>query len=121
MDYLDELIEEHKKNPEFARAWSAVEIMHELLAARVKAGLSQEQVAARMGIARPRVAELEKKPGSASFERVLSYAAAVGANVIVDPTTAKCKTDVGRAPAKASGRGRPVGSKHAAKGKSANL
>ncbi|HTQ12065.1 MAG TPA: helix-turn-helix transcriptional regulator [Fimbriimonadaceae bacterium] len=100
-DYLDELIEESSRDPEFARAWEPIAIMLELTKARIEQGLSQEAVAVRMHVNRARVAEMEKDPGRVSFARIMAYAKAVGATVTVKRSK----------PAKrrAQGRGRPVG------------
>ena len=59
--------------PEFALA-------RELIEARIKAGLSQSEVAARMGTSQPTVARLESghKPSLKTVER---YAEAVGMKV----------------------------------------
>ena len=59
--------------PEFALA-------RELIKARIKAGLSQSEVAARMGTSQPTVARLESghKPSLKTVER---YAEAVGMKV----------------------------------------
>ena len=77
-DYLDELIEESCKDPSFARKWMAAETRIALVVLRKEANLTQAEVAKRMGVARPRVSELESKPLSVSFGRMLAYAGALG-------------------------------------------
>ena len=77
-DYLDELIEEGCKDPEFARKWEAEEARISIALLRKEANLTQEEVARRMGVARPRVAELESRPLSVSFGRMIAYANALG-------------------------------------------
>lgn len=85
-DYLDELVEaEMARNPKFAAEWPSVEAALELAAMRQRMGLTQKEVATRMGVARPRVAELEKNPGRASYAKVARYAAALGARLAVVP------------------------------------
>lgn len=81
-DYLDELIERNKaSDPSFAENWKEVEAEFKLLELRKKSGLTQEQVAARLGVARPRIAEIERHPFSVSFGRLLRYMNAIGADV----------------------------------------
>ncbi len=77
-DYLDELIEESCKDPEFAQKWNAEEARVSIALLRKEANLTQDEVARRMGVARPRVAELESRPLSVSFGRMISYANALG-------------------------------------------
>ncbi len=70
-----------KKDPEFRKEFAALrpefKLAPELIEARVKTGLSQSEVASRMGTSQPAVARLESshKPSLKSLER---YAAAVG-------------------------------------------
>lgn len=45
---------------------------------RKEADLTQEEAAKRMGVARPCVAELESRPVSVSFVRMIAYANALG-------------------------------------------
>jgi DNA-binding XRE family transcriptional regulator len=94
-DYLDELIEENKaSDPEFAEKWKEVEAEFRLLELRKKSGLTQEQVAARLGVARPRIAEIERHPFSVSFGRLLKYMNAIGADVkIIAPGKEPRKRD----------------------------
>ena len=86
-DYLDELIETNmERDPRFAGKWPSVEAALSLAAMRQKAGLTQQEVADRMGVARPRVAEIERDPSRVGFARVARYAAAVGARFDVVST-----------------------------------
>jgi DNA-binding XRE family transcriptional regulator len=77
-DYLDKLIEENCANPEFAEKWKRAEARISLVLLRKEANLTQEEVARRMGVARPRVAELENRSLSVSFGRMIAYADALG-------------------------------------------
>lgn len=78
-DYLDELIEtSRKQDPSFSAGWRDAEARISLSILRKEANLTQEEVAKRMGVARPRVAELESRPFSVSFGRMLAYADALG-------------------------------------------
>ena len=94
-DYLDELIEGNKSSdPSFAEKWREVEAEFKLLELRKKSGLTQEQVARRLGVARPRIAEIERHPFSVSFGRLLKYMNAIGADVqIVGPGSERPKRD----------------------------
>ncbi len=80
-DYLDELIETSKAEPGFAARWKEADARIALAAIRKEANLTQDEVARRMGVARPRVAELESRPLSVSFGRMLAYANALGVPV----------------------------------------
>jgi transcriptional regulator with XRE-family HTH domain len=62
--------------PEFALA----EVM---IKARKEAGLSQAEVAERMGIAQPNVARLESGRASPTFATLLSFGKAVGKRLVV--------------------------------------
>lgn len=74
---------EARKRPRFQAAYEALEeecaLVHEMLAARVRAGLTQEAVAARMGTTKSAVSRLEAAgkhiPSVATLKR---YAQAVG-------------------------------------------
>lgn len=86
MDYLDELIERDcAESPSFSLAWNEVEARVSLAELRHRAGLTQQQVADRMGVRRERVAELERNPRRSSLGRVERYVAAVGGRLLVLP------------------------------------
>jgi DNA-binding XRE family transcriptional regulator len=73
------------QDPEFKQAWEALEdefdALDALLAARRRAGMTQEQVAAKMGVSQPSLARVEASLGShrhsPSLEMLRKYAAAV--------------------------------------------
>ncbi len=78
-DYLDDLIEMNvSADPEFRAAWKEAEVRINLAMLRKRANMTQEDVAKKMGVSRPRVAELERRPLSVSFRRMLAYAEALG-------------------------------------------
>jgi len=112
MDYLDELIEDRKVNdPFFAQVWAAIQLVDELAKRREAMGLSQQEIADRMGVARSRISEIEHHPERVSFARVLSYANSVGAQFAI---TGPLSTTISTTPSK----GRPVvasGAKYRAK------
>lgn len=74
------------KKPGFRTAWESIQdefaALDALLEARRKAGLTQEQVAARMGVSQPALARVEASLGSRkhspSLATLRKYAAAVG-------------------------------------------
>jgi len=59
------------------------EIASELIAARLRAGLSQEQLARRMGISQSAVARIESGRHWPSRATLLGYAEATGARPVV--------------------------------------
>ena len=59
------------------------ETARELVAARARAGLTQEEVAARMGTTQSTVARLESGKRPPSLRTVQRYALAVGARAVV--------------------------------------
>jgi DNA-binding XRE family transcriptional regulator len=73
------------QDPDFRQAWEAMEdeyaVLDALLTARRQAGMTQEQVAARMGVSQPSLARVEASLGShrhsPSLEMLRKYAAAV--------------------------------------------
>lgn len=74
------------KDPQFRAAWESIEdefaALDILLEARSKAGLTQEQVAVRMGVSQPALARVESSLGSRkhspSLATLRKYASAVG-------------------------------------------
>ncbi len=62
--------------PEFALA-------RELIAARMRAGLTQGDVAARMGTTQSEVARIESGRGTPSMRTVQRFASAVGARAVL--------------------------------------
>jgi len=87
----DEMVANWKKDPEFRQQYDALEEEFELfdvlLRARKQAGLTQEQVAERMGTKAPAVARLEAGGGgkghSPSVATLRKYAQAVGCRLEV--------------------------------------
>lgn len=82
----DEMVAKWMKDPEFKKEYDALEeefaLFDECLKARREAGLTQEDVAARMGTKAPAIARLEssggKKKHSPSLATLRRYAEAVG-------------------------------------------
>lgn len=103
-DYLDEMIRVSiEDDPGFASIWAPYAQMLALSDERVRLGLSQQDVADRMGVNRAAVSRMETNPGRVAFERILRYAHAIGAELVLKPAEAEPKKS-------ANGRGRKVGS-----------
>jgi len=74
-------------NPAVRQAYDAqapeFELARELIAARVRAGLTQGEVAARMGMPHSVVGRIESGRGTPSLRTVQGFASAVGARAVV--------------------------------------
>jgi DNA-binding XRE family transcriptional regulator len=78
-------LEKDLQDPNFKKAWEALDdefvALDALLTARRQAGMTQEQVAAKMGVSQPSLARVEASLGSRrhspSLEMLRKYAAAV--------------------------------------------
>lgn len=81
---FNEIRKKWRKDPKFLKEFGDLEpefeLARELILARIKAGLSQEQLAAKMGTSQPAVARLESghKPSLKTLQR---YAEALGMKV----------------------------------------
>lgn len=69
--------------PEVAHEWAATKIVVQLRKARDDRGLTRADVAARMGLSEARVAEVERRPWTVGFARILAYASALGIEVVL--------------------------------------
>lgn len=59
-----------------------------LRALRKQAGLTQADVAGQLGVSRQAVSELEKRPESATFERLMKLCAVLGVEIALQPRAA---------------------------------
>lgn len=83
-DFLDEMTEAIADgNRAELDEWEATKLVASIAKARKDRGLTQAEVAERMGVAQQHVARLENRPWGAGFGRVLAYARAVGVEVRV--------------------------------------
>jgi len=75
------------KDPAFRREYEALDeefsIARELIAARTSAGLSQEEVAKRMGTTQSAVARMESGKNLPSLRTLIRYADATGTRPVV--------------------------------------
>jgi len=101
-DGLELLIQDSLNNdPGFADVWAPLALLSKLIDERIRLGLSQAEVARRMGVARSAVAKLENDPDGVAFSRILSYARALEVELV--PKSSKKTPKASRL-----GRGRPV-------------
>ena len=84
-------VKRRKTDPKFAKAYDALndefEALAALLKARTAAGLTQAEVASRMGVSQPVVARIEaslgKKDHSPSLNTLRRYADACGMKLVI--------------------------------------
>jgi DNA-binding XRE family transcriptional regulator len=85
---VKELFAKWREDPAYEDAYEALEdeftLAASMIAARARANLSQEDVAARMGISQQAVARLEGGRSNPSLATLRRYAAAVGAKLVID-------------------------------------
>jgi predicted transcriptional regulator len=89
-DLKAELLANPVGNQAYVAQAPEFELARELIAARTKAGLTQGDVAARMGTTQSVVARIESGRGTPSIRTVQRFASAVGARAVVrmEPLTA---------------------------------
>lgn len=84
---------EQMKDPEFKREYDALEeefaLLTSLIRARTRAGLTQEELAARMGTTQSVVARLESGRGKPSTRTLERYAKATGTKLRITLETAE--------------------------------
>jgi transcriptional regulator with XRE-family HTH domain len=85
MTKLQDLKKRWMEEPEFAQAYAQADadyrIIEELIAARMRARLSQSEVAHRMGTTQSAIARLEGGTVSPSLSTIRRYAAATGSRL----------------------------------------
>ncbi|MCD8213464.1 MAG: helix-turn-helix domain-containing protein [Campylobacter sp.] len=84
---FDDMLQEQMQDPEFRAEYEALkpwrELQIQLIEARHKAKLTQEQLAQKLGINRPNLAKFETKLENPTFESLVNYARAVGLKKLV--------------------------------------
>jgi DNA-binding XRE family transcriptional regulator len=87
MTLMSELKERWMNDPAFKAEYDALEyefsLAHELIEARTRAGLSQAELAHRMGTTQSAIARLESGRSSPSMRTIVRIAAATGSRAIV--------------------------------------
>lgn len=89
MDDLDRYVERRKaRDPEFRRAWeegqAEANFRQAVIAARLAAGLSQKELAARLGTSQAAIARLEAGTYQPRIETLLKLASALQVTFEVD-------------------------------------
>jgi len=80
-DFLEVLGDDlEAADPTYALDRQKERAVSELIELRASLGLSQRQVAERMGLPSQRVTEIESRPWRATWERIHAYARALGAD-----------------------------------------
>jgi HTH-type transcriptional regulator/antitoxin HipB len=107
MSDLEQLIAELKaEDPEFAegyeRGYEAFRVGVELQLAREAAGMTQQQVAERMGTKKSAISRLENNAGDVRLSTLQRYAEAVGCRIVIEvaPAEAEAKAAPLRKPRK---------------------
>lgn len=80
---LKDVIKDAKKSPEFRKAWEEQEeyfrLLEMMVSARKKSGITQEELAGRLGIKQPVLSRLEHGAyNNASFSTIVNIAHALG-------------------------------------------
>lgn len=84
--FLEQVAEERATyDSEFAALWNEAQQEIRLARLRKASGLSQAEVAERMGVHQPTVARIEKRPSSVSFGSIRRYIEAIGGALVVVP------------------------------------
>src|SRR3954447_25381933 len=90
MSFMDKLVEDRRRNdPDFREGYEATVaaeqatqlLMSELIELRKKAKISQRDMAKRMGVSQPRIAQIERLRDGLSAETMIKYALAVDARI----------------------------------------
>ncbi len=95
MTYIDELHDEMMKSPGYRAAHRAsgpvYQLIEALIAARAQAGVTQAEIAERMGTTQSAVARLEGWTANPSVKTLRKYAKATGTRLVVsfEPIEAK--------------------------------
>ncbi len=85
---IEEHIAEHMKNPKFKKAWHDIdpefELLESFIKVRGKAGVTQEELAKKIGTKQPALSRLERGGfGKATVETLKKIADALDAELII--------------------------------------
>ena len=103
MSQWDKFLEEQLKNPEFKAEYDALEpefaIIQAMIDARSSAGLTQQQLSERTGIAQGDISRLENGNGNPSLKTLKRLASAMDMNLKLEftPKQSKNRQKVGGA------------------------
>jgi transcriptional regulator with XRE-family HTH domain len=79
---LDEIVADRATfEPDALERWASIKLVQDICEVRIKRGMTQADVAKKMGVPQPRVADIERRPWSPSLSRIFAYAQAVGVEV----------------------------------------
>ena len=86
---LNEYKEEQMKNPEFSKAWDSLEhefkLMESIIKARENAGLTQAELAGKIGTKQPSLSRLERGGfKKATVETLKKIADALNADLVIE-------------------------------------
>lgn len=86
-DYLQERIaHDVEHEPGFAEVWAPYALMGGLIRERNRLGLTQREVALRMGLSQPAIARMENAPEGVALSRILAYAKVLGVEIVMKPS-----------------------------------
>ena len=87
MDDFTKYLNKKLENPEFRKEWDALEtktqIMHEMIKARLEAGMTQKQLSEKTGINQSNLSRIESGAGNPSVETLERIASALGKKVSI--------------------------------------
>ena len=87
MDDFTRYLNKKLEDPEFKKEWDAHEteyqIMHEMMKARIEAGMTQKQLSERTGINQSNLSRIESGMGNPSIATLERIASALGKKVSI--------------------------------------
>ena len=84
LNFIEQIAEERAATePAFAELWTEGKQEIQLAKLRKESGLTQAEIAERMGVKQPTVARIERKPSSVAFGTIRKYILAVGGQIKV--------------------------------------
>ncbi len=87
MDDYKRYLNKKLENPEFKKEWDALEteaqIMHEMVKARLEAGMTQKQLSEKTGINQSNLSRIENGDGNPSVATLERIASALGKKVSI--------------------------------------